>query len=49
MNAPEIQRLEELFHAAADLAAGERDAFLERECEGAPELRRSSRSVRWPY
>ncbi|MCP5069544.1 MAG: serine/threonine protein kinase, partial [bacterium] len=40
MNGPELQRLEELFHVAADLAEGERDAFLDRECEEAPELRR---------
>ena len=40
MNAPELQRLEELFHAAADLSAGERPAFLDRECAEAPDLRR---------
>jgi len=31
---------EQLFGEALDLSAGERQAFLERACEGRPELRR---------
>ncbi len=34
-----IQRIEELFQRAADLPREERDAFLDRECQGQPELR----------
>ena len=39
MSAHELQRLEELFQAAADLPAAERPAFLDRECASAPALR----------
>ena len=34
------QQIEELFHAAADLAPGERAAYLARACDGDDELRR---------
>ncbi len=39
MTTPDLQRLEALFHSAADLPAGERAAFLDRECATEPELR----------
>ncbi len=37
--ARDAKRLKDLFNAAADLPAGERSGFLDRECEGDPELR----------
>src|SRR4051794_38730139 len=39
MAQPPLQRLEELFNRAVDLAPTERGAFLDHECWGAPELR----------
>ncbi|MEM7356232.1 MAG: serine/threonine-protein kinase, partial [Acidobacteriota bacterium] len=39
MHEPELQRIEELFQAAADLPVEERPAFLARECESDPALR----------
>ena len=39
MNEPQLQRIEELFHAAADLPAAARSELLDRECASAPELR----------
>src|SRR5262245_47787562 len=39
MQQPPLKRIEALFNAAADLPAGERAAFLARECAGDPEAR----------
>ena len=39
MSRSAFQRLEELFHLAADLPPAERTALLDRECAGEPELR----------
>jgi tetratricopeptide (TPR) repeat protein len=38
-------RLEELFHRAAEIPAAERQAFLDRECAGDPELRAEIESL----
>jgi tetratricopeptide (TPR) repeat protein len=39
MDSNQWQRIEELFHAASELPAGERGVFLERECSGDEALR----------
>jgi len=39
MDPANFKRAEEIFHAAADLPGTQREAFVERKCEDAPELR----------
>jgi serine/threonine protein kinase len=39
MSDPDLQRVEQMFQAAADLPAGERSAYLDRECGDAADLR----------
>jgi len=39
MPKPPLERLEALFHEAADLEPGQRSAFLDARCAGDPELR----------
>ncbi|MEJ7712796.1 MAG: hypothetical protein WKF84_23840 [Pyrinomonadaceae bacterium] len=45
MNAENWQQLKDLFHAALDLDAGERAAFLAEACAGHDELRRAGRGA----
>src|SRR5689334_16247426 len=45
MRAEDLPRIEELFHAAFDLAGAERDAFLARECAGDAALRADVESL----
>jgi TolB-like protein len=45
MDSERWQRLRQLFDAATDLEASKRPAFIERSCEGDPELQRSLESL----
>src|SRR5215212_10277084 len=45
MRAEDWPRVEELFHAASALGAGEREAYLARECNGDDSLRREVESL----
>ncbi len=45
MTSEDWPRVEELFHAASQLGAAERDAFLARECAGDTALRREVESL----